>query len=185
MPRTNPEDLAMTILHIDSSILGEGSVSRPLTAAITEALAAESGARVVYRDLADDDGTWPGGGDALDAFLEADTVVIGAPMYNFGVPHQLKAWIDSIAVAGRTFRYTEAGPVGLAGGKRVIVAYSSGGFHREDDFVEPYLRRVFGLFGIDDITVVRAEGVNVTPEIRQQAIEQAMAQIPTLLDQAA
>lgn len=177
----------MNILHIDSSILGAQSVSRQLTAEIVEALSAGGAASVVYRDLADPEvKAWPEGQDAVDAFLDADTIVIGAPMYNFGIPHQLKAWIDQIAVARRTFAYTETGPVGLAGGRRVVVVYSSGGIHGAgSDFVEPYLRAVFGLLGIDDVTVVRVEGVAIAPEVRAKAIEAARASIPALVAKAA
>ena len=123
----------MTILHLDSSITGEASVSRQLSAAIVDQLTArDPDAGVVRRDLVAtplSHLTLGGSGDAdvLDEFLAADTVVIGAPMYNFSVASQLMAWIDRIAVAGKTFRYTESGPEGLAGGKRVIVAISRGG----------------------------------------------------------
>ena len=177
----------MTILHLDSSILGENSVSRQLTAAIVDALKEQAPAEVVYRDLAAEGApAWPDGQDAVDAFLAADTVVIGAPMYNFGIPHQLKAWIDSILVARRTFQYTEKGPEGLAGGRRVFVVYSSGGIHGAgSDFVEPYLRTVFRMVGIDDITVIRVEGVAITPEMRQTAIDAALASIPALVAKAA
>ena len=114
---------------------------------------------------------------ALDEFLAADIVVIGAPMYNFGVPSQLKAWIDCLAVAGKTFRYTETGVEGLAGGKRVIIASSRGGFYAGSspmaslDHQEAYLTGFFGFIGVADIAFVRAEGVNVSPEQRQRGIE--------------
>ena len=170
----------MTILHIDSSVLGENSASRQVTAAISAALSAETGAEVIYRDLADPESAWPAGKDAVDVLLSADTIVVGAPMYNFGVPHQLKAWIDSIAVARRTFAYTETGPVGLAGGRRLIVVYASGGFHADDDFVEPYLRQVFGFLGITDVTVIRVEGTAL-PDVRAKAIAAALGQVPALV----
>jgi len=113
--------------------------------------------------------------------------VIGAPMYNFGPPSELKAWVDRIAVAGKTFRYTESGPVGLAGGKRVILALAAGGPHRGQptDFVEPYLRQVLGFLGITDIVTVRADGVSLSPAHRAAAIEQALADIPPALAAAA
>src|SRR5687768_4215715 len=125
----------MTILKIDSSITGDASVSRQLTAATVDQLVAQNpGQRVVTRDLVAtplSHLTLGGSGDVdvLDEFLAADTVVIGAPMYNFTVPSQLKAWIDRILVAGTTFRYGAGGPEGLVGGKRVIVAVSRGGFY--------------------------------------------------------
>jgi FMN-dependent NADH-azoreductase len=126
----------------------------------------------------------------MDEFLAADTVVIGAPMYNFTISTQLKAWIDRIAVRGKTFSYTENGPQGLAGGKRVIIAvargniYSPGAPAAAFDFQEPYLRAVFGFIGISDVEFVRAEGINFSPEHRTAALasarEAAAALKPTL-----
>ena len=112
-------------------------------------------------------------------------------MYNFGIPSQLKAWIDRIAVAGKTFRYTANGPEGLAGGKRVIVASSRGGFYSEGtagavmDFQENYLRAVLGFLGITDVEFVRAEGVAVSAEHKEQALATARDAIGTLLPKAA
>ncbi len=122
----------MTILKLDSSISGEASVSRVLTRSITDQIAAaRQGATVIERDLvaAPLSHLTERGQDAdvLEEFLGADTIVIGAPMYNFTVPSQLKAWIDRIAVAGKTFQYGPNGPEGLVGDKRVIVAVSRGG----------------------------------------------------------
>src|SRR5690606_35602819 len=154
----------MKLLHLDSSVLGGHSVTRQLTGAIVarwQALA--RGLEVETRDLDHDPiahlaGRVLSGADELEGarseavlrqFLEADVVVVGAPMYNFGIPSTLKAWIDRIAVNGRTFRYTAAGPEGLAGGKRVVVVVAAGGLHggQPTDFVEPYLRQVFGFLG--------------------------------------
>jgi len=104
-------------------------------------------------------------------------------MYNFSIPSQLKAWIDRLAVAGKTFRYTENGPEGLAGGKKVIVASSRGGFYGPDsqaaflDHQESYLRGVFGFFGITDVTFIRAEGVALGAEQREKAIDAAKSEI--------
>ena len=116
----------------------------------------------------------------LEQFLAADVLVIGAPMYNFGIPSTLKAWIDRIAVAGRTFRYAENGAQGLAGGKTVIIASARGGLHTgaPTDFQEPYLRQVFAFLGIDDVRFVRAEGVALSPGHRAEAIAAALAAIP-------
>jgi FMN-dependent NADH-azoreductase len=183
----------MKLLHIDSSILGGQSASRAVTRAIVGGWrAAVPDLEVEYRDL----GAEPlphlssdslARADAVEAsradralmdFLAADVIVIGAPMYNFTVPSQLKAWIDRIAVAGKTFRYTEQGPVGLAGGKRVIVALSRGGFYGADapgEYVETYLRHVFGFLGIEDLSFVRAEGLAVSPAQREQGLQQALA----------
>ncbi len=169
----------MTILHVDSSILGENSVSRQLTAAVVETLLSEGEQTVLRRDLADAQAEAAFDGDPVDQLLSADTLVIGAPMYNFGIPHQLKAWIDSIAVAGKTFRYTEAGPEGLATGRKAIVVYSSGGVHgAASDFVEPYLRQVLGFIGITDVVVLRIEGTAMSPEARDEAIEAALERVP-------
>ena len=123
----------------------------------------------------------------LQEFLDADVIVIGAPMYNFGVPSTLKAWIDRVAVAGKTFRYTESGPQGLAGGKKVIIASSRGGAHQESggDFQESYLRFVFGFLGITDIEIVRAEGLAMSPQHRTDAMAAAHASIRSPLAEAA
>jgi FMN-dependent NADH-azoreductase len=126
------------------------------------------------------------GAAVLDAFLAADIVVVGAPMYNFSIPTQLKAWIDRLAVAGRTFRYTEKGVEGLAGGKTVIIASSRGGFYGEGtpiaflDHQETYLKGVFSFFGVTDIRFIRAEGVALGDEQRTKSVEGAQAQIERL-----
>jgi FMN-dependent NADH-azoreductase len=136
-------------------------------------------AEPLQRDLA-------AGQAALDEFLDADVIVVGAPMYNFGIPSQLKAWIDRLAVAGKTFRYGANGAEGLAGGKTVIVASSRGGFYGADtqaaflDHQETYLRGVFGFFGITDISFIRAEGVAMGESARQQAIDSAEVEIRKL-----
>ncbi|SOE95446.1 FMN-dependent NADH-azoreductase [Burkholderia sp. D7] len=123
---------------------------------------------------------------ALDEFLAADIVVIGAPMYNFGIPSQLKAWIDCLAAPGKTFSYTATGVEGLAGSKRVIVASSRGGFYSAPspmafmDHQETFLTSFFGFIGVTDITFVRAERVNQGPEQRQRALESALAEIAVL-----
>jgi FMN-dependent NADH-azoreductase len=124
----------------------------------------------------------------LDEFLAADVVVIGVPMYNFGIPSTLKSWIDHLAVAGKTFRYSEAGPEGLACGKRIILASSRGGFYGPDTPAAPlqhqesYLRGFFGFIGIPDIEVVSAEGVNYGPDHKQKALEGAVAEASALRD---
>jgi FMN-dependent NADH-azoreductase len=194
----------MKLLHVDSSVLGPNSVSRQLSAGIVAAeVALHPGIEVVRRDLAAEplghlsgahlaagQGAVPEditlqkdvaqGQDALEEFLSADIVVVGAPMYNFAIPTQLKAWIDRLAIAGRTFRYTEAGVEGLAKGKKVIVASSRGGMYGSDtpmaslDHQETYLRGIFGFFGITDITFVRAEGVAMGES--QKALSIATAQ---------
>ncbi|MEQ7874434.1 FMN-dependent NADH-azoreductase [Sphingomonas sp. ASV193] len=178
----------MTILHIDSSITGDDSVSRKLTAATVERLlAADPSATIVRRDLAAeplDHISLAAFADTsvVDEFLAADTVVIGAPMYNFSVPSQLKAWIDRVSVAGKTFRYTDSGPEGLAKGKRVIIAVSRGGFYAIEhawEHVESYLTGLFNFFGIEP-EFVHADGVNYGPEQREAGIEKGLAEVEAL-----
>ena len=193
----------MKLLHLDSSILGTNSASRELGAAIVARWQRDvPGIAVVHRDLAANplphlSGTSLALADAeeaamanaaLDEFLSADVIVIGVPMYNFGIPSQLKAWIDRVAVAGKTFRYTADGPQGLAGGKQVIVAATYGGKHPVEsgrNFVEPYLGQVFAFLGIDDVEFVSADGLSVSPEQRVTSISAARARIDVALPLAA
>lgn len=192
----------MKLLHIDSSALGAQSVTRELGAAIVARWQdALPGLTVAYRDLDANPLPHLSGGSlakadpaeaadaerVLEQFLAADVVVIGAPMYNFAIPSTLKAWIDRVTVAGKTFHYTDAGPEGLAGGKRVIVASGRGGLHAgaPSDFVEPYLGFVLGFMGIKDVEFVRAEGVAYSPQHRIDAIAGALAAIPAPLREAA
>ncbi|MCL2714205.1 MAG: NAD(P)H-dependent oxidoreductase [Alphaproteobacteria bacterium] len=164
----------MTILHIDSSIQAERSISRHLTAAIVATLTAHANDRVLYRDLSVETPEL-NRTSSVDQFLASDTIVLGAPMYNLGIPARLKSWIDAIVVPGKTFSYTSDGrPQGLAGGRRMVIAYASGGFHGpEADFVEPYLRAVFSLLGITEIDIVRAEGVDISADHRARALASA------------
>lgn len=194
----------MKLLHIDSSALGGYSVSRQLTADIVAELKrATPGLTIRYHDLAAQplphwtpvaDASDPAamlGTEMLEEFLAADMVVIGAPMYNFAISSQLKAWLDRILVAGKTFRYTANGPEGLAGGKRVIIASSRGGFYGKDtpaaamDFQEPYLRAAFAFIGINDIEFVRAEGIAIGDEQKAAALKSARSAIGTLVAKAA
>ena len=183
----------MKLLHVDASALGAHSVSRGLTAAIVdEFVRHHPDVEVTYRDLhADPLDHWSPAADekataesaqVLQEFLDADVVVVGAPMYNFSISSSLKAWIDRITVAGTTFRYTANGPEGLAGGKRVIIASARGGIYSEGpasavDFQETYLKQVFGFIGIRDIEFVRAEGLNLGTEQRETALTRAQRQI--------
>ena len=124
----------------------------------------------------------------LAEFLAADAVVIAAPMYNFTIPTQLKAWIDRIAVAGQTFRYTEAGPEGLCGGKKIVIVSTSGGMHAGQATGvahEEYLKVLFGFIGITDIEIVRAEGLAYGEEVRNSAMSAAQAKISEQLFAAA
>ncbi len=204
----------MNILHIDASPLGEASISRQLTAAVIARLQQDHpSAAVAHRDLTASPishlsgellqvlraapGSTPPSGPAVRAeadqtdaliaeLLGADVVVIGAPMFNFSIPSQLKAWIDRVAQAGRTFRYTAEGPVGLAVGKKVIVVSTRGGMYAGTayeaamDHQEAYLRTVLNFLGMTDVTYVRAEGVAMSAERKQEALATANRQIADL-----
>ncbi|MFC6444735.1 FMN-dependent NADH-azoreductase [Shinella zoogloeoides] len=193
----------MNLLHIDSGILGDHSVSRRLTAAVAAQIKAEqprtavtyrdlvasplphlSGAHLMAANAAPEDVDAQIAADVaeskavLDEFLAADTVVLGVPMYNFSLPSQLKAWIDRVAVAGKTFRYTAEGPEGLAKGKKVIVVSTRGGHYSAGpaaimDHQESYLKTVLGFLGITDIEIVRAEGLNLSADSKVEAISEA------------
>jgi FMN-dependent NADH-azoreductase len=199
----------MNLLHIDSSALGDFSASRELTRALADAVRANTpDARYRYRDLASAPPAHVTGAllgalraqaeasadlqpevtltdELLREFLAADVVIVGAPMYNFSIPSTLKAWIDRVAQAGKTFRYTEKGPEGLAGGKKVVIVSSRGSVFTGTpieslDHQESYLRTVFGFLGITDIEVLRAEGLGLGPEARATAVAGAQAQVPQL-----
>jgi FMN-dependent NADH-azoreductase len=177
----------VTVLHIDASINGENSASRAISRSIVDQLTIErGGADIVYRDLAANPLphlTLDAFADTsvLDEFLAADTVVIGAPMYNFTLPTQLKAWVDRILIAGKTFRYTANGPEGLAGGKRVIVGLARGGFYNQGspasalEHLETYLRGIFNFIGIEP-EFVAADGLSIGPEQRDASIKLALGE---------
>jgi FMN-dependent NADH-azoreductase len=199
----------MKLLHVDASILGEGSVSRQVSAAIVERLgAAIPGLEIVRRDLVADPlphltpANLPGAHplsqlapapnaeraqseDVLAEFLAADIVVVGAPMYNFGVPSQLKAWIDRLLVPGVTFKYAEGGVVGLAKGKRVVLALARGGLYGPEspaagaEHAEAWLRTNFEFIGVTP-EIVLAEGVQRGPDARAAAIEAALQGVTAL-----
>jgi len=193
----------MKLLHIDSSVLGPHSVSRKVSAAIVDRLRkATPGLEIAYRDLSSTplahlsgaylaaaQGAAPdvslqhdltAGQAVLEEFLAADIVVLGAPMYNFTIPSQLKAWIDRIVVAGKTFKYGAQGAEGLAGNKRVIVAISRGGFYgagspaAAGEYVETYLRWVLGFIGVKRLEFISADGVQVGAEHREKALAGAL-----------
>ena len=195
----------MKLLHIDSSILAANSVSRELTAQIVAKWqVSHPGTTVDYLDLATSAPSHlsadslgfrmpPGAAELSEVqksenaisealvrqFLAADVIVVGAPLYNFSIPSQLKAWIDRVAQVGRTFKYTEKGPQGLAGGKTVIVASTRGGVYstseggRAMEHQESYLQTVFGFFGITDVRFVRAEGLAMGDAAKTQALASA------------
>nr|WP_315473603.1 NAD(P)H-dependent oxidoreductase [uncultured Rhodoferax sp.] len=194
----------MKLLHIDSSILSANSVSRQLTKdTVAQWVSNHPDTTVDYLDLAVDTPSHlsadslgfraPAGADQTDVqkrenaisealvtqFLAADVIVVGAPLYNFSIPTQLKSWIDRIAQVGRTFTYTETGPKGLAGGKTVIVASTRGGVYSTNDWgraaehQESYLQTVFGFLGITDVRFVRAEGVAMGDAKKAEALQEA------------
>ncbi len=200
-----------TILQIDSSILGANSVSRLLTAEIVaHQLELHPGATVVHRDLGADpalhlsglhlaafQGASPEsaelgadiarGGQYIEDLFAADIMVIGAPMYNFTIPSQLKVWIDRVLVAGRTFRYTANGPEGLVpNSKKVIIASARGGIYTGDspaaslDFQESYLKAALAFIGLTDVAIVRAEGLAISEDAKAAALANAKASIKAL-----
>ena len=200
----------MQLLHLDSSALGNASVSRQLTAEIVaRQRALHPDIRVTYRDLAADPALHLGGahvaaragatsidatitadllkGNAyLDELIAADVVVVGAPMYNLSIPTPLKAWIDRIAVAGRTFRYTATGPEGLLLNKRAFIASARGGVYSAGspaaalEHQESYLLGLLAFLGVTDVRVVRAEGLAVGPEARSAAVARALDDIAAI-----
>lgn len=203
---------AMNILHLDSSIMGDASASRSLTAEVVATLRRSApDAAYTYRDLAADpiphlDGAIAAGFRGTDAqslppetraeharsedlvteLLDSDVIVVGAPMYNFSVASQLKAWIDRVAQPGRTFRYTASGPIGLTVGKRVVVVSTRGGMYSEGaaaamDFQEAYLRAVFRFLGIEDVRFLRAERLTKGAETRADSLEAAQRAVGDLV----
>lgn len=202
----------MKLLHIDSSILEDNSVSRQITRKVVDQWIDRYPDTVVdYLDLTEDTpshlsqaslGFRTSPTDDLpeahrrenalsealvSQFLAADVIVLGAPMYNFGIPSQVKAWIDRVAQAGRTFSYTAAGPKGLAGGKTVIVASTRGGMYSDSEagrameHQESYLKTIFGFFGIADISIVRAEGLAMGDAAKAESMRGADIQIADIV----
>ena len=197
------------VLVLNSSLSGEASVSRLLVAeTLAQIVARDPAATVVVRDLAQTEiphlnpltvaGVRATAttvaktkardlSDQLIAELRAaDTIVIGAPMYNFSIPSTLRTWFDHVLRAGETFSYSEAGPKGLLEGKRVIVVESRGGLYSEGpaqaiDFQEPYLRQLLGFIGLSDVTFVHAEKIGYGPEARDAAIDGARARLAEIV----
>ena len=202
----------MKLLHIDSSILTGNSVSRALTAQTVQSWLSRNPETVVeYLDLgaqapdhlsadalgfrapANTQGVSPAQAQQnavserlVSQFLSADVVVIGVPLYNFSIPSQLKAWVDRVLQPGRTFKYTEAGPQGLAGNKTVILALTRGGVYSSSDggrameHQESYLKTVFGFIGVTDIRLVRAEGLAMGESAKSAALAGAEVEINRL-----
>jgi FMN-dependent NADH-azoreductase len=200
----------MQLLHIDSSVLGPNSASRALSAEIVaRQIALRPGMKVVRRDLAADAAfhlssahlaAWQGnavedadlgadlakGGAYLDELFAADIIVIGAPMYNFSIPSQLKAWIDRVVVAGKTFRYGANGAEGLLKNKKVFIASSRGNVYAAGspaaalEHHESYLTGVLSFIGLTDVTIVRAEGLAFGPEAKEAAMLRARENIASM-----
>lgn len=204
-PRAN----TLKVLRIDSSARREGSVTQRVADALIAQLERSEGPiELRVRDLASEtprllDADWIGanftpeeersesqravlaGSDALVAELKAaDVLVIGVPIYNFGIPASLKAWVDMVARARLTFRYTENGPVGLLGGKRAYLAVASGGtaVGSAIDFATGYLRHLLGFLGIEDVEIVAAD--RLIPRGEDEALAGAEQQIASLLPMA-
>jgi FMN-dependent NADH-azoreductase len=200
----------MNLLHIDSSVLGTNSASRALSADIVaRQLALHPGINVVHRDLSTDAAlhlsshhlaAWQGaavedaalgldlakGGAYLDELLAADIIVIGAPMYNFSIPSQLKAWIDRVVVAGKTFRYGANGAEGLLQNRKVFIASSRGNIYSPGspaaalEHHESYLTGVLSFIGLTDVSIVRAEGLAFGPEAKEAAMLKARENIAAM-----
>jgi FMN-dependent NADH-azoreductase len=200
----------MNLLHLDSSVLGAASVSRQLSAGIVARYKAQyPNLTVVARDLASDPALHLSGahlaafqgavvddasmaadlikGNAyMDELFAADVIVIGAPMYNLSIPTSLKAWVDRIAIAGKTFRYTATGPEGLLKNKRAFIASARGGVYSAGtpgaalEHQESYLIGLLAFLGITDVTVVRAEGIAFGPDVKEAAVSQALQAITAI-----
>lgn len=192
------------VLIVESSARQQGSISRQLTAEfIAQWRAAHPADEVVVRDLAQESvphldsdllGGWMKPADQqndaeraalarsnrlTEELLAADVLVLAAPMYNFGIPSTLKAWLDHVLRAGVTFKYTETGPQGLLSGKRAFVLTARGGVYAGGplDHQEPYLRQALAFIGIHDVTFIHAEGLNMGAEFQEKGIAQARAQL--------
>ncbi|CAO5677918.1 MAG: FMN-dependent NADH-azoreductase 1 [Holosporales bacterium] len=183
------------VLQINSSINKENSNSKKLTNKIIDFLHAQDNTITTHfldlvenpvQHLVADDFKDLAQNTYLESFLNNDVIVIGVPMYNFGIPSQLKAWLDRLSIAGKTFRYTEKGPEGLVKGKKIIIASARGGFYSQDDIAkacdhqEAYLVTFFNFLGITDIEIVRLEGLGMGEDSVKAAFSKAEDQINCL-----
>ncbi|MCC2615766.1 NAD(P)H-dependent oxidoreductase [Aestuariibacter halophilus] len=199
------------VLAINTSLNGTQGNSNQLVEHFLDKLAAKQQTTVTVRDLVETDlphlsaeemAAWMTPQDERNAqqaslaslsdslveeLQQADTLVLGMPMYNFGVPSAFKAWIDRVARAGITFRYTESGPQGLLTGKRAYVLAARGGMYAgtEKDSQTQYLRDVLAFLGIEDVTFVYAEGLAMGPSVSEQAIANAEQKISELIEKTA
>lgn len=195
------------VLRITTSILGEGSVSSELMDDLLAKLGAQERLAVAERNFTDEaiphlDGAWLTALSTAEAdrsqqqqaqvafsdklvaeLLKADTLMIGLPMYNFSLPSMLKAWIDHIARAGVTFKYTENGAVGLLEGKKVYLVAALGGVHETGatDFLRPYMKHIMAFVGLNDVEFISADGLNMGPERREQGLASARNQIANIV----
>ena len=187
------------VLRINSSITGSNSVSRQLAAELTDALAAQGPITVKDRDLAatpvphfdaerlaalmtaaperipEQAAAVAFADELIDEVIAADTLIIALPMYNFTIPSLLKSWVDHIARAGVTFKYTDTGPVGLLQGKKAYLVSALGGQHEAgvSDFMRPYMRVIMNFIGISDVEFISAEGLNMGDEPREAGLAAA------------
>jgi FMN-dependent NADH-azoreductase len=197
------------VLIVDSAATGEASISRRLTGELESILRGRGPVRIVHRDVGADpvphltaettaairgaEAETDAARDAIalsDALIAelkaADLIVIGAPMYNFGIASTLKAWFDHVLRAGITFRYSESGPEGLVKGKKAIVIESRAGLYSSGpsspmDSQEPHLRTLLGFMGVDDVAFVRAEKLAFGPDAASASIAEAIGQLRLLV----
>ncbi len=203
--------MARKVLHIDASARGANSESIRLTNEFLERWhAANPQDVIIHRDIVDKplphvDSIFLDGlmtpeaertpeqqqavtrsDELINEFLTADVLVLGVPMYNFGIPSTLKAWLDHISIAGRTFQYTATGPKGLVSNKPVYILSTRGGVYDDSpmEHQTSYLKTMFGFFGIEDIHIIQAQGLNLSPEGREKSITDAIAHIKEAVETA-
>lgn len=185
------------ILYVQSSIFGDNGVSSGIAKTLIEKLSANQESELTERNVsaseiphfnldtinAIGEGKAALADELIAEVQKADVIVVGAPMYNFGIPTQLKSWFDHIARAGVTFKYTETGPQGLLTNKKVYVVTARGGLHKGNgtDLDSHYLTTIFGFLGITDVEFIYAEGVNLGDESRSKSIAAAEQQVTELV----
>ncbi|VUD69080.1 FMN-dependent NADH-azoreductase [Thalassocella blandensis] len=192
--------MSINVLNITSSIFGESGVSSQLNDYTIEQIKTQfPDANIVNRDLAKDElphfnaqtvaAVSNNEADLADTLIDelkaADLVLLGVPMYNFGVPSQLKTWFDHVARAGTTFKYTENGPIGLLQNRKVIINASRGGIYKDSgaDTQTPYLQNFLGFIGLKDVDFIYAEGLNLGEDSREQSLSQAKSEVESTVAQ--
>ncbi len=189
--------MSKRILHIQSSLFGDKGVSNTIAKQLVDKLAKKTGAGVTSRDVSGDDfphftastiaAISEGNATLADQLIreiqEADIIVVGVPMYNFGIPSQLKSWFDHIARAGTTFKYTDKGPIGLLEDKKVYVVTTRGGIHKDQatDIQTPYIKTMLAFLGITDVEFIFAEGLNMGGDARTKGIQEAESVLQSLV----